>query len=152
MSELLFNNQLIATLSYNVFENNEHYFVKADYGNGKVITDPYLIALSLFELHPKILNELKVNLEEKKVCQYYRKDIPYYEIFYTLTGGDDIWKSTEFNIKWNFDNALKFWKDDLDDLLHDCYTIYDLITVFIYFKNDLIVKTFPEFLRLFNEK
>lgn len=114
-----------------------------------ILTDPYLIALCLFELNKDIIDVLKNQLSEKKICQYFKNKIPYCEILYSLTGGNEIWNDEKLNLKWDEDKALRIWKDELDDLIEECSTIYDLMIVFYYFKNQFIIsnpENFNEFL------
>lgn len=122
------------SIEYNVFLDTELQRVYAKYPNNLTLNDPFLIALTLFEYE---MNSIEIYKEQlsKKVLQYFKDKIPYYEIFYTLTGGKDVWK--ELNMP---NSIIKFWKDDLDEILSDCISIYDLILVFKYFKYEIIKK------------
>lgn len=141
-------NTAFLTLKYNVFENNTNKKIIGEFSSGEKLYNPYLIALSLINIDINILKFNEQTLNEKKVCQYFKNDIPFESILYTLTGGQEIWQS---KFEWNFEKAYNFWKDDLTELLENCLTIYDLILVFLYFKWLFVPKRFGEFINRLKE-
>jgi hypothetical protein len=133
MYKIQISNSLAISLEYNIFIENKLYRVYAKYPEtGLTLDDPFLIALTLFEYNNETIENYKHALE-KKILQYFKNKIPYFEIFYVLTGGKQIWSK----MKWS-NKIIDYWQEDLDELIKDCISIYDLILVFKYFKYEII--------------
>ena len=134
----------------NSCENGQMVKFKAEFVNGAVFYDPYILALILSE---KIeLSKDCMLLNSIKIPLAFKDKMPVNEIMYFLTGGKPVWEDDTLgiNVKWDEETAVKFWSPALLEVTNGCRTIGDLIIAFRYFKKVNVVNNFPLF--VFNLK
>lgn len=151
--EIKNGDQTIMILDYDVYckESKKQERIVASFQNGMHMYDPYFIALALYDLPVNILKENESKLNKRKVLQYFRNEVPYSDIIYVLTCGAKFWNDNDLKVNWNAEKTKEFWKNELDELFNECFTLSDLILSLNYLKNDLILKKFGNFVRFLNE-